>query len=416
MDKKIEKKKWLPKNMGYYFWGALFLGVFLFMYFNRPNATSLQIKEDRVTISTVSRGLFREYVPVLGSVLPFHTVYLDAVEGGRVEKVFLRAGSQVKQGDQILKLSNTGLLMTLLNNEAQINRASNELRTTRLQLERNRWQLKKQRVEADYYLTRIKRKFERYQVLMKEQLVSRQEFEEFQDEYFYQLKNRELTIDSQEKDLLFQAQQVKALELSVRRMQTNLKLLNTQMESLTVRAPISGHLTSLIAEVGQSKSPGQRLGQIDETEGFKVRAEIDEHYVNRIQLNRKAILDHNGNKYSMIIQKIFPEIENGRFKIDLVFTHGEAAGIRRGQTVHIRLQLSEPVEAILLSRGGFYQTTGGNWAYVLDKSGSFAVKREIRLGKQSPKYYEVLAGLKPGDQVIISSYDHYNNIDRLEIY
>nr|NIM12549.1 HlyD family efflux transporter periplasmic adaptor subunit [Candidatus Aminicenantes bacterium]NIM79253.1 HlyD family efflux transporter periplasmic adaptor subunit [Candidatus Aminicenantes bacterium]NIN18539.1 HlyD family efflux transporter periplasmic adaptor subunit [Candidatus Aminicenantes bacterium]NIN42436.1 HlyD family efflux transporter periplasmic adaptor subunit [Candidatus Aminicenantes bacterium]NIN85194.1 HlyD family efflux transporter periplasmic adaptor subunit [Candidatus A len=300
-----------------------------------------------------------------------------------------------------------------LNNEAMINRASNDLRATRLQLEQNRLALESQRTDADYYLTRIKRKFERYEVLYKEKMISKQEFDEFKDEYEYQKKKRKLTIETQEKDLKFREQQVKHLETSVKRMQENLDLVKQQLENLTIRAPISGHLTAMDAEVGQSKTPGQRLGQIDKLEGFKVRAEIDEHYINRIEKGRIGRFDFAGKTYEMAVAKVFPEVKDGKFEVDLEFTGQEAVGIRRGQSIHLRLELSEASEAILLARGGFYQTTGGNWVFVLDKSREFAVKRSIRLGRQNPRYFEVLEGLDPGEEVITSSYEHYGNNERL---
>jgi HlyD family secretion protein len=415
MDRPIEKKKWSIKRIATY--GIVVLLVLAAGYgliFNSGSAT-MNVKRERITISTIQMGNFQEFIPAIGNTLPLNTIYLDAVEGGRVETIYLEAGSKVKEGDPILKLSNTGLLMTLLNNEAQINRASNELRATRLQLERNRLELKKQRADADYYMIRIKRKFERNKILFAENLISKQAFDEFKDEYEYLVKKRKLTIESQEKDLKFQEQQVKALEASLKQMQSNLGLLKRQMENLTVRAPISGHLTSLTAKVGQSKSPGERLGQIDETSGFKVRSEIDEHYINRIKIGQTGTFDFAGNSYTLRVQKVFPEVKDGNFVVDLEFTGKEPEAVRRGQTFHIRLQLSDVQQALLLARGGFYRTTGGNWVFVLDESGKIAVKRRIRLGRQNPQFFEVTDGLKPGERVITSSYENFNNMERLEL-
>ncbi len=280
-------------------------------------------------------------------------------------------------------------------------------------MEQNRLSLKQQRTDADYYLTRIKRRFERNKVMFDEGLISKHAYEEFKDEYEYLTKKRELTVESQEKDLLFREQQVKHLEASVKRMLSNLNLLKQQMENLTVRAPISGHLTSLMAEKGQSKRQGDRLGQIDDVAGFKVRAQIDEHYINRIEVGKLGEFDFAGNTYELKVNKVFPEVKEGRFEVDLGFTGKEAEGIRRGQSLHIRLQLSELSTAILVARGGFYQTSGGNWAYVLDKSGDFAEKRSIRLGRQNPQFFEVLEGLEPGEKVITSSYENFGDMERL---
>jgi HlyD family secretion protein len=413
MDKKIEKKKWPPKRIIQYSLLGVFILVVVYQLLFNAGGSSLNVKTDRTTISTVKKGPFQEYIPIIGAVRPFNTIYLDAVEGGRVDKIFIEAGSMVKKDDKILKLSNTNLMMALLNNDAMINRASNDLRATRLQLEQNRLALEGQRTDADYFLKRIKRKFERYQVLYKENMISKQEFDEFKDEFEYQKKKRELTIESQEKDLSFREEQVKNLEASVKQMQENLVLVRQQLENLTIKAPISGHLTSLNAEIGQSKAPGERLGQIDEMEGFKVRAEIDEHYISRIELDRIGRFDFSGQTYELKVQKIFPEVKEGKFEVDLVFASEEAHGIRRGQSLHIRLELSEASEATLLSRGGFYQATGGNWVYVLDESGDFAAKRHVRLGRQNPQYFEVLDGLNPGERVITSSYDNYGDMERL---
>jgi HlyD family secretion protein len=413
MDKRIEKKKWPPKRIFTY--GIISILILLIGYvliFNTGGST-LNVKAERLTVSTVEKGPFQEFIPIIGTVMPYETRYLDAVLGGQVEEIYLEAGSQVTKGDKILSLSNTNLLMTMLNNEAQVNRATNELRATRLQLEQNRLALRQQRADADYYLKRIKRKFDRNKVMFDEELISKQAYEEFKDEYEYLKKKRELTIESQEKDLLFREQQVKHLEASVKQMQYNLDLLKQQMENLTVRAPISGHLTSLPLEKGQSIAQGFRLGQIDDVNGFKIRAEIDEHYINRIQKGKPGDFDFAGKTYQLKVQKVFPEVKERKFKVDLEFSDKEPEGIRRGQSAHIDLQLSELSEAILVARGGFYQTTGGNWVYVLDKSGDFAIKRTIRLGRQNPRHFEGLSGLEPGEQVITSSYENFGDMERL---
>jgi len=413
MDKPIEKKKWPLKRTIKYGIVGIFILVVGYMLLFQTGGSTLNVKAERVTISPVKKGPFQEFISIIGNVLPHNTIYLDAVVGGRVEKIYLEAGSRVKKGDKILKLSNTNLLMTLLSNEAQINRASNDLRATRLQLEQNRLALKRQRAEADYFMTRAKRKFERNEILYQEKFISKQEFDDLKDDYEYQVKRRKLTIESQETGLKFREEQVRHLETSVKRMQGNLELVKQQLENLTVRAPISGHLTSLTAEVGQSKSQGERLGQIDEMEGFKVRSQIDEHYINRIETGKIGEFDLLEKVFKLKVNKIFPEVQEGQFEVDLEFAGKEPESIKRGQSLHIRLQLSEMSEAILVARGGFYQTTGGNWAYVLGESGDFAVKKPIRLGRQNPQHFEVLEGLKPGDRVITSSYENYGDMDRL---
>jgi HlyD family secretion protein len=413
MDRKIEKKKWPPKRIIKYGAIGVFILVVGYLLIFESGGSTLNVKSERITISTVDKGPFLEFIPIIGAVIPKYTHYLDASEGGIVEVKFVEAGAQVKKGDKILKLSNTNLLMTLLNNEAQINRASNDLRTTRLQLEQNRLQLKQQRATADYNLERFKRTFERNKVLYEQALISKQEYEDSKSDYDYWNEYRSLALESQEKDLTFREEQVRQLELSVKQMEANLGIVRQQLENLTVRAPISGHLTSLNAEIGQSKNRGDRLGQIDDVEGFKVRAEIDEHYINRVEVDKVGSFDIADQTYSLKVTQIFPEVLEGRFRVDMIFTGKEPTGITRGQSLHIRLQLSEASEAILLARGGFYQTTGGNWAYVLDPSGSYAVKKSIRLGRQNPQFFEVLEGLTPGDKVITSSYENFGDMERL---
>jgi HlyD family secretion protein len=416
MDKALEKKKWPPKRIIKYSAIAVFIVVVGYLIIFGTGGSTLNVKTERITISAVEKGPFQEFIPIIGNVLPQYTHYLDASEGGIVEVKYLEAGTRVQKGDKILKLSNTNLLMTHLNNEAQINRASNDLRTTRLQLEQNRLALKLQSSDAEYYLDNFKRTYERNKILYSQQLISKQEYEDSKASYDYWTGKHRLTIESQEKDLQFREVQIKNLEASVKRMQENLEILKQQLENLTIRAPLSGHLTSLNAEIGQSKNRGDRLGQIDDVEGFKVEAEIDEHYINRVAEGKVGNFNLPGKSedtYELVVKKIYPEVSEGRFRVDLFFTGEEPAGIKRGMSLHIKLQLSEASEAILLARGGFYQTTGGNWAYVLDKSGDYAVKKSIRLGRQNPQFFEVLEGLNPGEKVITSSYENFGDMERL---
>ncbi|MCK4765275.1 MAG: HlyD family efflux transporter periplasmic adaptor subunit [Candidatus Aminicenantes bacterium] len=414
MDKKIKKKKWpLKRVIQWSLIGVFVLAVIYGLLF-KTGGSILNVEQERLTISTVEQGPFQEFIPILGTVRPHKIHYLSAMLGGRVEKIFIRAGSKVKKGDIILKLSNTNLLMTMLNNEAQINRASNDLRATRLQLERNRLDLRRQTTEVEYALKKTKKQYERYEVLYKEDLISKKEYEDSKDEFEYLEKKKEITLESQQQDLKFSEEQVRHLDASVNQMQKNLGLLKQQLENLTVRAPVTGQLTSLEAEVGESKTQGVRFGQVDEEEGFLVRAEIDEHYINRIETGRKGNFPFDNKTYELSVKIVYPEVKDGKFEVDLIFSGQEAQGIKRGQTLHIKLQLSEMSEAILLARGGFYQTTGGNWVFVVDAAGGFAVKRTIRLGRQNPEFFEVLEGLQPGEKVITSSYENYGDIERLE--
>jgi HlyD family secretion protein len=413
MDRKIEKKKWPPKKIAWI--ASVVIFVLLVVYFLgfKLSKSTLNVRTERITISTVERGPFQEFIPVMGNVLPIYQHYLDAAEGGRVEEIYLEAGTFVEKGDRILKLANTNLLLDIMWREAELFQQSNNLRNTRLSMEQYRLQLSQQLAEIENQLQQQRRTYERYQELVKDDLISRHEYELAKDQYEFLIKKKELTLESQKNDLEFRQSQIDALEASLQRMQDNLAIVKQKQENLTIRAPVSGHLTALDAELGEAKSQGQRLGQIDVLEGFKVRAAIDEHYIARVEKGRTGEFDFAGKSYQLIVKTIYPEVREGRFEVDLEFVGQEPQDITRGQTLHIRLELGDISEAILLARGGFYQTTGGNWAYVVDESGAVATKRRIRLGRQNPQVYEVLEGLEPGERVITSSYENFGNMERL---
>jgi HlyD family secretion protein len=413
MDRKIEKKKWPPKKIAGFAAVGIFVVLVLYVFLFRLSKSTLNVRTERITISTVTRGPFQEFIPVMGNVLPINTFYLNAVEGGRVEEIYLEAGTFVKEGDKILKLANTNLLLDIMWREAELFQQSNNLRNTRLSMEQYRLQLNQALAEIDNQLQQQKRTYERYKELVKDNLISKHEFELAKDQYDYLIKKKALTVESQENDLEFRQGQIDALEASLKRMQDNLEIVKQKQENLTIRAPVSGHLTALDAEIGQSKSPGQPLGQIDVLEGFRVRAAIDEHYIARVETGRKGEFDFAGKSYGLMVNKIYPEVKEGRFEVDMEFVGGGPEEITRGQTLHIRLELGDISEAILLPRGGFYQTTGGNWAYVVDESENVATKRKIRLGRQNPQVFEVLEGLEPGERIITSSYESFGNMDRL---
>jgi len=413
MDRQIQKKKWPPKRIVLFAGGGLFFLFVIYSFLFGDSSSKLNVETEKITIAAVARGPFQEFIPVTGSVLPIKTIYIDAIEGGRVEKKFVEAGAFVKENDRILQLANTNLLLDIMFREAQFFEQSNNLRNTRLLMEQSRLNLRQQLNDQEYQLQRLKRLNERAAELREKNLISQQEFEQTRDEYEYRRKQKELAVESFKQDSLFRQIQVEQLESSLQRMQANLDVTKQRLESMIIRAPVTGQLTSLNAEIGESKAPGQRLGQVDVLDGFKVRAGIDEHYLPRINLDQTGEFDFAGQTYVLITKKVFPEIRDGRFDVDLEFQGKEPEGIRRGQTLHIRLELGDLSEAILLSRGGFYQKTGGQWVYVLDGSGDYATKRSIKLGRQNPQVFEVLEGLEPGERVITSSYDNFGDIDKL---
>jgi HlyD family secretion protein len=413
MDRQIQKKKWPPKRIALFAGGGLFFLFVIYSFIFGDSSSKLNVETEKITIATVARGPFQEFIPVTGSVLPIKTIYIDAIEGGRVEKKFVEAGAFVKENDKILQLANTNLLLDIMFREAQFFEQSNNLRNTRLLMEQSRLNLRQQLNDQEYQLQRLKRLNERAAELRAKNLISQQEFEQTRDEYEYRRKQKELAVESFKQDSLFRQIQVEQLESSLQRMQANLDVTKQRLESMIIRAPVTGQLTSLNAEIGESKAPGQRLGQVDVLDGFKVRAGIDEHYLPRINLDQTGEFDFAGQTYVLITKKVFPEIRDGRFDVDLEFQGKEPEGIRRGQTLHIRLELGDLAEAVLLPRGGFYQKTGGQWVYVVDKSGTVATKRNIKLGRYNPQAFEVLEGLEVGEQVVTSSYDSFGDIDKL---
>lgn len=413
MDRKIEKKKWTLKKISVYSLSGIFLFLIIYNLVFGDRSSKLNVESQKITVSTVTRGAFQEYIPVTGAVIPIKTVYLDGIEGGRVGQKFVEAGTMVNEGDPLLELENTNLLLDIMFREAEFFQASNNLRNTRLAMEQNKLQLQGNLIELDYQMKRLERLYKRNKELLKNNLISKEEYEQSKDEYEYNVKRKSLAIKSYKQDSLFRNVQIGQLEASLKRMQKNLEISKKKLDDLVVRAPISGQLTSLNAEIGESKSPGERLGQVDVLDGFKVRAGIDEHYLPRIATGQKGEFDFAGKTYKLIIKKVYPEIRDGRFDIDLEFKGEEPSGIRRGQTVHIRLELGDLSEAVLLARGGFYQKTGGQWVFVVNDNDEYAVKRKIRLGRQNPQMFEVLEGLEPGDRVITSSYDSFGDNEKL---
>jgi len=414
MDRKIEKKKWPPKRIAAYSAVAIFVLFVIYVFVFQFSKSSLNVRKERITISEVTKGAFQEFIPVIGEVMPIDTYHLDAMEGGRVEEIFMEAGSVVQKGDNILRLGNTNLLLDIMWREAELFQQSNNLRNTRLQMEQYRLQLSQEVASIDNQLQQQKRTYERYQELMKDNLISQHEFDLAKDQYEYLGKRRDLTIESQTNELEFRQAQIIALETSLRRMQDNLEVVKQKQDNLTIRAPISGYLTALSAEIGQSKTPGQRIGQIDVMDNFRVRIPVDEHYIARVEKERGGTFDFAGNTYTLYVDRVYLEVVDGRFEIDMLFPENAPQGIRRGMSLHIRLEMGDiSDDAILLAKGGFFQTTGGNWVYVLDKSEKIATKRPIRLGMSNAYVHEVLEGLQPGEKVITSSYESFGNNERL---
>ncbi len=413
MDRTIKKKKWPPKRIATYGAIAAFVFLVLYLFLFKLNKSTLNVEKDRLTISTVKLEPFQEFIPVMGAVEPIDSYHLDAVEGGVVEEVFLEAGTRIAKGDRILRLENTDLLMTIMWREAEMFQTQNNLRNTQLNLEQRRLALSQELAQVDNFMIQSKRTFDRYSELIKEDLISQHQFELAKDEYEYWVKRRELTLESQKNDIKFRENQLVALTDSLDRMQQNLAIVKQKQENLVLRAPISGFLTALDAKIGQRKNPGQRLGQIDVLEAFKVVVGIDEHWIARVEEGRIGTFDFSGKSYKLQVSRKYMEVTEGRFEVDMIFNGERPTGLTRGMTLHIRLNLGDLEEAVVLARGGFFQTTGGNWVYVVNSDETLAVKRRIRTNRYNTQVYEVVEGLEPGEKVITSSYESFGDMERL---
>jgi HlyD family secretion protein len=413
MDRKIKKKKWPPRKIALVASAASFVLILLYLFLFQFSGSSLNVEVDRITVSTVEKGPFLEYIPIQGSVMPISRHSLATSEGGRVDKIFMEAGTMVKKGEPILELVNTDLLLNIMWRDADFVQQSNQLRQVRLNLEQYRQTLRQQMNTIENDLAKQKSAFERHEKLYKENLLSEFDFEKYKLDYEYQIRNRDIVAESQKTELEYRVEQVRSLEEQLRRMESNLLASKQKLDALVIRAPISGQLSALDAEIGQFKAPGTEIGQIDVLDAFSVRAQIDEFYITRVLAGQKGEFDLGQTAYNLKIRRVFPEVREGKFEVDFDFVGAVPPDIRRGQTLHIRLELGDIAEAVLVAKGGFYQTTGGNWIYALDQSGRFAAKRFIRIGRQNPQVYEVLEGLQPGDKVITSSYEGFGDMERL---
>jgi HlyD family secretion protein len=391
---------------------AVAAAAVVYFVVSASSTKSITIARDSVTTSTVTRGEFSDYVPLRGTVTPLRTVYLDAMDGGRVETVFVEEGASVVADQPILQLSNTALQLDVISREAQVSEQVNNLRNTRLAMEQNRLSLRNELTEIDYQIERLAKLAARRTELANAGLIARQDSEDTTDELAYFRTRRANTLESQKTDELMRKSQIARLESNAEQLQKNLIIAHRNLEGLIVKAPIGGQLTSLDAEIGESKTRGQRLGQVDDLQGFKITAPVDEFYLTRLRKDQVAQFKLDGKTYALRVAKIYPEVRDGKFDVDLHFDSLTTLdGLRRGQSLQLRLALGDSSEALLLSNGGFFQDTGGNWVFVLN--GDKATRRDVHLGRRNPELIEVLDGLQPGDRVITSTYTNFIDMNRL---
>jgi HlyD family secretion protein len=412
MDRIVEKKMSNSRKIGFLVIGILFIAFAWWLTDTLLGGRSLSVDSQRIAVSMVTVGTFEDYIPLRGRLMPRSTVYLDAIEGGRVEQVLVEDGVEVAAGDLIAVLSNTNLQLAVLGREAEVTEQLNFMRTIELQLEQNRLSHKRNLVEIDYQIVRLTRKIERQLGLAQKNLVSQASIEELEDELKYYRDRREVTLESQATDARLQGQQLKQLRTAGEQLQSSLGFAHKNLDDLNVRAPIAGKLSGFNIEVGQSIERGGRLGQIDDPDGFKLNVRIDEYYLGRVDLQQEATAEHSKQSFDLEVAKIYPQVKDGQFEVDMAFSE-QPVGLRRGQTLQLRLTLGDNSGALLIPNGSFYQETGGNWVFVVSPDGTEAVKRPVRLGRRNVDFIEVLDGLEAGEKVVTSPYTSYAGMDRL---
>ncbi|MGN6195622.1 MAG: efflux RND transporter periplasmic adaptor subunit [Ginsengibacter sp.] len=413
MDRVIEKKKWSTKKLVSIGGVVAVVALIGASYYFTSGKSKLNVDTDRVTISEIQKGNFQEFIPVNGVVLPLTTIYLDAMEGGRVEEKYVDDGAMMKKGQPILRLSNTDLMMNMMSEQNNVYNTITQMQINHNAALQNTVSKQNALADVESQFKEAERIYNLDKGLYAQKAIGSQEYQKAVNDYNYFLQKKKLSEQILAQDSVSRAQQQTQDKQSYDASQEALAIMKQKVGDLIVRAPIDGQLTSLDAEVGQSKNKGERLGQIDVLDGYKVRVDIDEHYISRIFIGLKGNFDFDNKTYNLEIKKVYTQVTNGRFQVDMEFVGDVPKGIRRGQTLQIRLALSDETQALLLPKGGFYQQTGGNWIFKVSPNGKTAYKVDIQLGRQNPDYYEVLSGLKPGDKVITSSYENYGDMQEL---
>lgn len=416
MDIKLEKKTGLKavfqkKNLPYAFAGLMV--VFIAWLIFRDNSSTLRVNSATVVTALVERGEFNDYVRLTGTVQPITTVQLSPLESGVVERIVHEEGTKVKRGDVILEMSNNSLSMQILQSEADLAEKQNILRNTLISMEQERLSLRQEKLQLDLEVNRLQRTYLQNKELYENDLIAKEDYLQSKENYELAVNKRALILERQKQDSLYRSSQVKQMEESLKSMELNMQLIRERVDNLKVKAPIDGEVGMLEVVLGQSLSQGMNIGQINDLSAYKVQAQVDEHYIDRVTTGLTASFERQDSKFEMMLRKVYPEVRNGQFKADFRFSDNVPENIRSGQTYYLNLQLGQPTDAAIIPRGSFFQKTGGRWIYVVDESGEKAYKREIRIGRQNPQYYEVLEGLNPGEKVITSSYDNFGENDVL---
>ena len=418
MDKVIEKKKGIAaaftkKSVKWWALGAFVILVVVLLLTGRRSV--LRVDGSTILTGTARQGEFNDYIRVSGQVQPMTTVQLSPTEGGNVKRIVVEEGSHVNEGDVIVVLGNENLDMQILNSEAELAEKENILRNTLISMEQQKLSVRQEKLSLQIEVRRARRAYEQNKALYEEKLIAKEEYLKASEDYELAKDKLELVTDRERQDSLYRSVQIAQMHESLENMRLNMNMIRRRKENLSVKAPISGELGLLDVELGQSVAAGAKIGQINNLDSYKIEAQIDEHYIDRVAPGLEATFERQSEKYSSVIRKVYPEVRDGKFKADFRFEGQQPENIRTGQTYYLNLQLGQSAEAILIPRGSFYQNTGGKWVYVLNADGTKATKRSVRIGRQNPQYYEVLEGLAPGDKVIISSYDAFGDKDELLI-
>ena len=413
MDKVLEKKKGIrKKHIPYIVLGVFVLIATGWMIFGN-HASKYNVDKDKISIQEVLTGEFNDYIRLNGQVQPINTVFLSTMESGMVDEKVVEEGTMVKQGDVIIRMTNPMLSLNILDSEAQLAEKQNFLRNTQVTMEQEKLNLRKEKLQLDLDVERKKRKYEQYQALYDEKLTSREEYLQAKEDYEFAVKGRELVVNRQKQDSIYRGIQIDQMEESLNNIRRNLMLVRQRVDNLNVKAPVDGQLGSLDVQIGQSVGNGARIGQINVLSDYKIEAQIDEHYIDRVKAGLTAAFERQDKSYNLVVRKVYPEVRDKQFKTDFVFEGERPDNIRTGQTYYINLQLGEPIQSVLVPRGAFYQNTGGQWIFVLTPDEKKAIRRNVKIGRQNPQYYEVLEGLEPGEKVVTSSYDAYGEVEEL---
>ncbi len=413
MDRRIVKNRFNRKTFR-----SLIIAftVFIAGYYFVDNLTtdrSLKVMGNRLNISKVIQGTFEDFIPLRAQVAPLKTVFLDAVQGGRIEEILLEDGATVEVNQIVLRLSSSDLQLSVMSTESRVIEQLNAMRTQELKLEQNRTRHKHALVDLDYNIRRLTRESKRRKELIDKSLISQSEYDDFVDELNYSLKKRDVTLESQASDENLMAAQLRFFKEKTVSMEENLTFARASLNNLIVRSPVAGRLSGFDMEIGQNVPRGLRIGQVSNPTTFKLLANIDEFYLGRVNLDQEANFERNGKHYILRVTKIYPDVQNGQFQIDLKMTGDQPSNLRRGQTLQSKLILGDSDNALLIPNGQFFQDTGGEWVFVINSMGTEAIKREIRLGRRNNRFIEVLSGLEPGETVITSSYESFREMDKL---